>query len=146
MSNRHATPIPGDLGNTKRHKSTDFNFHIESNCPFAKRFLDLLDLYGFEQNVSFPTHSHGHTLDLVFTRQAEQNIVSNLSCHDPKLSDHKAVMFNLLTNKPPFQRKEISYRKWKEFDFDELSERCNGFELMTLHPTIILPLNFISLV
>ena len=97
----------------------DFNFHIESNCPFAKRFLDLLDLYGFEQNVSFPTHGHGHTLDLVFTRQAEHNIVSNLSCHDPKLSDHKAVMFNLLTNKPPFQRKEISYRKWKEFDFDE---------------------------
>ncbi len=36
----------------------------------------------------------------------------------PKLSDHKAVLFNLVTHKPPFEKKDISFRKWREFDFD----------------------------
>ncbi len=63
----------------------DFNFHIESNCSYAEKFLDLLDVYGFEQNVSFSTHDQGHTLDLVFTRQADQEIVSNMSQHDPQV-------------------------------------------------------------
>ena len=49
----------------------DFNFHVDnSNDAHVIRLIGLLDqygFYGFSQYVSGPTHSVGHTLDLVFS-------------------------------------------------------------------------------
>ena len=47
----------------------DFNFHVD--CPTeadAKKFADLMNTFGLIQHVHVPTHSSGHTLDLIITR------------------------------------------------------------------------------
>ncbi len=35
--------------------------------PLAKDFISLIDSFGFQQIVTGPTHTHGHTLDLVLS-------------------------------------------------------------------------------
>ena len=45
----------------------DFNIHIESEDSNAKQLKELLDMYDLQQHISVPTHTKGHTLDLVIT-------------------------------------------------------------------------------
>ena len=79
----------------------DFNFHVETDKPDVLKFLSLLDSFCLKQHVSQPTHVHGHILDLIITRNSE-NIVRNVVVHDPGLSDHKAISFKLMVDKPLF--------------------------------------------
>ena len=63
-------------------------------------------------------HKEGHTLDLVITR-SDRNIVSNLTIGSPfVISDHAALHFQLSLNKPPLDKKIISFRKLGSIDFD----------------------------
>ena len=100
----------------------DFNFHCESNCSNAATFLELLDLFGFNQRVNFPTNDFGHTLDLIITREIGQTIITNIHCHDPMISDHKAILFDILSKKPCFSKQKIVYRKWKTFNEHEFQK------------------------
>ncbi len=44
----------------------DFNIHVDSaSNSFTRDFNSCLDSFGLHQYVGFPTHSKGHTLDLV---------------------------------------------------------------------------------
>ena len=44
----------------------DFNIHIDfPDCKATTNFLDILNCFNLTQHVNFPTHSHGHILDLV---------------------------------------------------------------------------------
>lgn len=50
----------------------DFNFHMDvPTDPNNLHFRDLLDAMGLVQHVKQPTHIHGHTLDLIITRQSD---------------------------------------------------------------------------
>jgi hypothetical protein len=66
----------------------DFNFHVD--CPTeadAKKFADLMNTFGLIQHVHVPTHSSGHTLDLIITRSVGGvTITSPLATF--ALSDH----------------------------------------------------------
>ena len=120
----HETVILGDL-----------NFYCESNCLDACRFLELMSMFGYKQNVTFPTNGSGHTLDVVFTRQAtDKPIVTNVVCHDPKLSDHKAVCFDIVMKKPPFKSQTISLRNIKKINSESFINE------------IVLPPNIIDLI
>ena len=76
----------------------DFNIHVNNlESPDANTFLDVLDSFGLQNHISFPTHHLNNTLDLVIT-----------SCHDNftetstpgrLFSDHNIVYFNLTTFK-----------------------------------------------
>ena len=89
----------------------DFNFHVDVNHDQnARRFLDLLDTFNLKQHISTPTHRSGHTLDLIITRE-DDKIASNFIVYDPVISDHLAVHCQLAFTKPPFEKKEIHYRK-----------------------------------
>lgn len=56
------------------------NIHVDDPTDADERkLLDLLESLGLQQHVSQSTHIHGHTLDLVITRQAE-NIKSIRKC------------------------------------------------------------------
>lgn len=49
--------------------SGDFNIHIDDLINAnVKRFLELLDIFGFQQYVNSPIHVCGHILDQVITR------------------------------------------------------------------------------
>ena len=52
----------------------DFNFYLETTCSNSKTFHSLIDSFDLIQKVNFPTHIHGHTLDLVLTKSNNDNI------------------------------------------------------------------------
>ena len=60
------------------------------NDSNAKKLTKLLDLFECKQHVQEPTHTAGHTLDLVITRSE-----TNISCLrvGEMLSDHALVIF-----------------------------------------------------
>lgn len=74
----------------------DFNIHI---CcpekPLVKEFLDLVDSFSLMRSVLEPTHSRGHTLDLIlsFGFPIHKEEIANTP-----LSDHKPVIFNASFN------------------------------------------------
>ena len=50
----------------------DFNFHFDSPTNFnIVHIIDILQTFRFSQAVSVPTHSCGHTLDLVVHRDED---------------------------------------------------------------------------
>ena len=110
----------------------DFNFHID--CPSnadAKKFADLLDTFGLIQHVHVPTHSSGHTLDLVITRSTNDvTIISPLTTF--ALSDHSFVECLLDIPRPNISVSEVHYRKLKQIDLEvfkadiSVSELCNA--------------------
>ena len=98
----------------------DFNFHVERPDANAMKFLDILDAGGFDQNVRGITHKHGHTLDLIITRQGDliktdpPKIVNG--CFD--ISDHLPITCDVYIQKPPPTKKEISHRNLRNIDIE----------------------------
>ena len=74
--------------------SVDFNLHVDDpKNTSTKEFLTLIDTFSFTQHVQGPTHSHGHTLDLVITK----GLNVSTTVMDIALSDHLCVVFNVCT-------------------------------------------------
>lgn len=73
--------------------SGDFNIHVDNMADsFAIQFTDLLTSFEFIQHISAPTHSHGHTLDLVISKGLEISINGTL---DVGFSDHLCIFFSV---------------------------------------------------
>ncbi len=83
----------------------DFNLHIDKvSCNMAADLLSITDSFNFTQHVSGPTHSKGHTLDLVFSLGLN---IANVCVEDVCVSDHSCVFFDLtfpLDPPPPKMR------------------------------------------
>ena len=78
----------------------DFNFNFDdSNNTDATKLHNLLESFNLKQHVATPTHSRGHTLDLIITR-SEDDLVDGIVVRDPPLSDHFAVHCTLKLSKP----------------------------------------------
>ena len=82
-------------------------------------FLDVLESMGLKQHVNTPTHTYGHTLDLIITREPD-TLIQNLPTSDDFLSDHCTVLFELYVPKPSTTCKQISYRKYGDIDVQAL--------------------------
>ena len=72
----------------------DFNLCIDSSSSDAGRLSGILDSFDLHQYVDFPTHIHGHSLDLM-TSSPGCNVVS-VSASD-LISDHLSVAASLQT-------------------------------------------------
>ena len=105
------------------------DFNIDMDVPSDAdtiRLKDLLNSMGLVQHVKRPTHIHGHTLDLIITRQAD-DIVDGEPLPERYFSDHAAVICNLSVAKPPLRIKHAEYRKLKSIDVTRLKEDvCNS--------------------
>lgn len=93
----------------------DMNIHVDTpSCRFAAEFLQLLDCFNLKQLVGVPTHTRGHTLDLVITNSAP---LTNLHAYDLGVSDHKAISMVLPSpsslSKP---KRNICFRKLKNIN------------------------------
>lgn len=98
----------------------DFNVHMDDkqNADAAK-FNSLLEPHGLSQHIHEPTHTRGHTLDLVITRDSDAVLLSCPNVFDPHLfnqygepaGDHLALAFHINTAKPSNPRKVVSYRE-----------------------------------
>ena len=71
----------------------DFNIHVDMEANrFAADFLHLTESFNLIQHVYAATHTHGHTLDLIFTLGLKLNA---LTIDELFVSDHKAITFNI---------------------------------------------------
>uniref|UniRef100_A0A8C5HYQ9 Reverse transcriptase domain-containing protein n=1 Tax=Gouania willdenowi TaxID=441366 RepID=A0A8C5HYQ9_GOUWI len=79
----------------------DLNIHVDNNMDnTAKELYGLMDTFGLTQHVTGPTHTQGHTLDLIISKGVD---ISAVDVRDLALSDHFCVFFYLetVTSVPP---------------------------------------------
>ena len=98
----------------------DMNIHVDTpSCRFAAELLQLLDCFNLKQLVDVPTHTRGHTLDLVITNSAP---LTNLQVYDLGVSDHNIISMELPSSsslsKP---RRNISFRNLKNINQEHVS-------------------------
>src|SRR6266568_4314946 len=85
--------------------------------------------------ITFPTHTKGHTLDLLITR-SESNVISDISEFEPCISDHHAITFNLKVpshTRPSHTAKFI--RSFKSINITNFSNDILASDLHTATPT-----------
>jgi hypothetical protein len=108
----------------------DFNLHIHDDSSAVSEFNNSLFALGLLQHVDFPTHVHGHSLDLVITELA--NGVDLLSCEPgPFLSDHCAVKVVTRVKKENIVSKSISFRHFKDMDNEGFANDLNQMTICT---------------
>ena len=103
------TSILGSLHGSARKVilAGDFNLHMDvAGNPDSAAFMELLDMFGLQNHVDFPTHSSGHTLDLILTGR-DTKIVSGVRNHPHLPYDHIAVSCQLDIGRPGVIRKHI---------------------------------------
>lgn len=96
----------------------DFNIYIDvPSDPSTDRFMDLLDSFGLQQHVDKPTHTHGHTLDLVITRKV-RTIVNTPPMVESFFSDHASTTCQIQIKKIAPKAKLVSFRKYTSINMD----------------------------
>jgi hypothetical protein len=120
--------------------SGDFNIHVDTpTLPTSSSFLSVLDSSHLQQHVHFPTHKHGHTLDLLISR-ATSNIVTSVSWTFPFLSDHFAI--HAILKVPTYSRPPHTTKFTRSLRSIDVSAFSNDILNSPLHSTQ--PLNLDS--
>jgi len=99
----------------------------------ASKLRELLSTYGLLQHVRSATHRHGHTLDLLITR--DNQLVNVLPIGPPLLSDHSFVVATIVC--APFASQSTSacqMRYWREVDVDEMAADLLSSDLIVSPP------------
>ena len=103
--------------NRKVFIAGDFNVHVDIPTKYdASDLLTTLTAVGFIQHVSGPTHKHGHTLDLVITRETE-NLITDCKT-GPRLSDHHVIHCNIEMYEPQPKKTVVTSRKFRDINLD----------------------------
>jgi hypothetical protein len=89
------------------------------NDPERQQCSDLLQSSGLTQNVNFVTHTSGHTLDFVITRE-DDDLIHSVTAGD-MIADHSAIIALLHIQKPSLVKKKVAYRKIKAIDMDNFA-------------------------
>ena len=117
----------------------DFNIHIDSNENYdAIKLSELLQSFSLTQHVQVPTHSSGHTLDLIITRKTD-DLVSFVPRAGCLFSDHMPVFCELDMGKVNFTKSNVSYRNLSAINLDALradlsnSDLCKNTDLSDIH-------------
>ena len=98
----------------------DFNIHWDDNNNYEQKQLkELLEMHNLHQHITEPTHSKGHTLDFVITREND-GLLQHAEV-GPLFSDHSALLCDLKTSKPHPRKEWIQYRKLNAIDFNKFN-------------------------
>ena len=94
----------------------DFNIHLDSQDDFYSAALSsTLEAFDLKQHISSPTHSSGHILDLLITR--DKTPVTDFGVSEQSLSDHSAIFCKLPAMvSSPLTRTVKTYRKLSSID------------------------------
>ena len=96
----------------------DFNIHVDNPAdPNAERFSDFLHSIGLSQHMIGPTHTKGHTLDLIITRSAD-HCIYDIESDWCLPSDHAALHFSSIFTRPQPRKLLRSSRKLANIDID----------------------------
>ena len=82
--------------------------------------MDLLETLSLSQHVSGPTHSSGHTLDLIISRSSVDVVLAFAKATFP-ISDHFIIQCPIGFPWPALSCKEMTFRKLKSIDIAEFS-------------------------
>ena len=124
----------------------DFNVHFEDVCdPAALKLKKLLTEHGLTQLITGPTHIKGHTLDLIITRDAHQELFKH-SIFDLCLSDHFIISLSLPYCKPKSNKMVTNSRNIKSIDLNEFKSNISKdlHESMNCEQDLSLSLKFTS--
>jgi len=112
----------------------DFNIHVDDTADTgASKLRELLSACGLLQHDRSATHRHGHTLDLLITR--DDQVVNVLPIDPPLLSDHSFVVATV--GCVPFASQFTSacqMRNWREVDVDEMAADLLRSDLIVSPP------------
>ena len=78
--------------------------------------IEILTCFDVKQHVNFPTHVHGHWLDLLITKHTSNSIKSVFSA--ASISDHLAVISEIDGCKTKLNKEKISFRKINKIDYE----------------------------
>ena len=95
----------------------DFNPHTESSLSDVRQLTGILESFDLNQHVNFPTHIHGHSLDvMIFSKGCDVLSVSPSGA----ISDHFSVIAELKipTDHSHTVPKTITYRKLKVINME----------------------------
>ena len=81
--------------------------HLDLPSLNTRSFMDVLQTYELHQHVSFPTHVHGHWLNLFITRSTCINFKAKFPTDG--LSDHHCVIIDLWLQVGSISRKKLSH-------------------------------------
>ena len=111
----------------------DFNVHwdVEGDTE-KKQFEDLLEAFSMIQHLEGPTHSRGHTLDLVMSHADDDTVASCSTSHF--ISDHNAISVRLNTGRAHPPRKMISSCKLRSIQIPALADDVSSSSLAAALP------------
>ncbi len=112
----------------------DFNAHMDSSGDHEGSQLSaLFESFDLAQHVTGPTHIDGHTLDLVISRATDDIVKScEVGCF---ISDHNCIHTILKVANPHPITKNVSYRKIKAINAENLTKDIESSDLMNLPAT-----------
>ena len=94
----------------------DFNFHFENvENNSSRKIHDIIDMFNITQSVSESTHNQGHLLDLVFSKQSD-NILISAKLHHGLTSDHTAILCKRVVSVPVQKSETFPYWCLKKID------------------------------
>ena len=98
------------------------NLHLEdSACRDSATFGNILYDCSLALRSSKPSHLAGHCLDVIITRK-DDNRIQSIATNNPGISDHFAINFNILHQKPQPVKKNFCFRKLKSVNRTKLAE------------------------
>jgi len=106
----------------------DFNLHLDIRSATTNTFIDILASFDTKQHVNFPTHTHGHWLDLLVTRSSCKTFTDSDS-----LSDNNTVITNYkVPITPAVSKHKVFYRAIQSINFAALITDILTSHLVTL--------------
>ena len=107
--------------------------------PDTIMFMDFLDCFNLQNHVNFSTQIQHHHLDMVISDVLDSIVSSFNPGH--LFSDHQFIHIKLHTNKLVPLNTEISYRKIKSIDHQDIkesfkSELCAIQQIDNLHQAV----------
>ena len=108
----------------------DFNIHFdEPTNNSTKKLKDIFNSYNLRNQIYFPTHSMGHTLDLLITREYDNiGVIETNSLS--YISDHCLIQMKIDVSSVPFENKQISYRKLNKINIEDLKSELSNSSII----------------
>ena len=96
----------------------DFYFHVDTMSPTVSEFKSVMDSCCLSQYIDFPTHLHGHTLDLLMA-PSEFSTISGVK-GSGFISDHKIIscVVDFPSSDTPMQ-KVVTFRQYHKLNIDK---------------------------
>ena len=108
----------------------DFNIpYGNADDAHARALRDILSDANMRQNVTDATHNRGNILDIIITSTSSSPI-TRVSIDD-LVTDHYAIICNLVTTKPRPPRKDITYRRYAAIDNTNFANDLSESALFT---------------